>query len=297
MFKNLNPSALGLSGHQSEVIELALTYGFGGMDLNLVEFATRVKLRGMPYARRLIDSAKLRLGTFALPFGLESDDETFKRDLERLKLYAQMAAEVGCTRAVVTIAPTSEKLPYHENFELHRRRLVEVGGLLASSGVRLGVGFRATSSSPNGQALQFIHDFEALSLLVKMVGSPNVGILLSVWDLYVSGGSIENLRGLSAQQIVAVELAGAPADRPLAGLGEESRKLPAPEGAIDLASVLALLSEKRYQGPITLMPNRKTLDTSRRDAAVRAAADGLNRLWKTAVLTADEKAVATATAH
>ena len=77
MFKNLNPSALGLSGHQSEVIELALTYGFGGMDLNMVEFATRVKLRGMPYARRLIDSAKLRLGTFALPFGLESDDETF----------------------------------------------------------------------------------------------------------------------------------------------------------------------------------------------------------------------------
>lgn len=294
MFKNLNPSALGVSGHQSEVIELALTYGFRGMDLNIVEFATRVKLRGMPYARRLIDSAKLRLGTFALPLELESDDETFKRDLEKLKLYAHMAGEVGCTRCVVTIAPTSEKLPYHENFEFHRRRLVEIGGLLASSGVRLGVGFRATNSSQNGQALQFIHDFEALSLLVKMVGASNVGILLSVWDLYVAGGSIESLRGLSAQQIVAVELANAPADRPLAGQGEESRVLPAPEGAIDLVSVLTFLSEKGYKGPVTPMPNRKTLDTSRRDGAVRTAADGLNRLWKAAVLTSDERAVAAA---
>ena len=33
MFKNLSPSALGISGHQSEIIELALTYGFAGMDL------------------------------------------------------------------------------------------------------------------------------------------------------------------------------------------------------------------------------------------------------------------------
>lgn len=294
MFKNLNPSALGVSGHQSEVIELALTYGFRGMDLNMVEFANRVKLRGMPYARRLLDSAKIRPGTFALPLDLESDDETFKRETEKLKVHGQLAGEVGCTRCVVTLSPISEKLPYHENFEFHRRRLLDIGGLLASSGVCLGVGFRATKPAQNGQALQFIHDFEALSLLVKMVGAPNVGILLSVWDLYVAGGSIENLHGLSAQQIVAVELAGAPADGPMAGLGEESRLLPAPEGAIDLTAVLTLLSEKGYRGPVTPVPNRKTLDTSRRDAGVRAAADGLNRLWKAAALTDPEKGLASA---
>ena len=64
MFKNLSPTALGVSGHQSEIIELALTYGFAGMDLDVADFATRAKLRGMPYARRLIDSANIRLGTF-----------------------------------------------------------------------------------------------------------------------------------------------------------------------------------------------------------------------------------------
>ena len=58
MFKNLNPSALGISGHQSEIIELALTYGFTGLDVNMAEFAVRVRLKGMAYARRLIDSAQ-----------------------------------------------------------------------------------------------------------------------------------------------------------------------------------------------------------------------------------------------
>ena len=54
MFKNLNPLAIGVSGHQSEIIELALTYGFAGMDLNMAEFASRARLKGMPYAKRLI---------------------------------------------------------------------------------------------------------------------------------------------------------------------------------------------------------------------------------------------------
>ena len=46
MFKNLNLAALGLAGQTSEIIELALTFGFQGLDINIQEFATRVKLHG-----------------------------------------------------------------------------------------------------------------------------------------------------------------------------------------------------------------------------------------------------------
>ena len=92
MFKNLSPSALGVSGHESEIIELALTYGFKGVDLQVAEFATRAKLRGMPYARRLIDSAKIRVGTFQLPFDWDTEDELFKKELEKLPEYARAAA-------------------------------------------------------------------------------------------------------------------------------------------------------------------------------------------------------------
>ena len=105
MFKNLNPSALGISGHQSEIIELALTFGFGGIDLNVADFATRARLHGMDYARRLIDSAKIRVGTFALPVDWEADDETFQKDLKRLPECAQAAAAIDCTRCVATLVP------------------------------------------------------------------------------------------------------------------------------------------------------------------------------------------------
>ena len=124
MFKNLNAPALGVSGHQSEIIELALTYGFQGMDVDIVEIANRAKVRGMPYARRLIHSAKIRIGTIPLPLEWDTDDDAFKAELEKLPEYAQVAAEIGCTRCVATIPPAGDKRPYHENFEFHRRRFL-----------------------------------------------------------------------------------------------------------------------------------------------------------------------------
>jgi len=237
MFRNLNPWALGVTGHQSEIIELALTYGFRGMDVDITEFATRLKLRGMAYARRLIDSAKIRIGTFALPLDWDVADDVFQRALEKLPHYAQVAAEIGCTRCLATIAPASNKRPYHENFEFHRWRLGEICKALAPAGVRLGIGFRAAEEYRNSQAHQFIHDLDAVLLLVSMVGAPNLGLLLDVWDLYVSGGSLERIRGLSGRQIVAVSLADVPPEQPLAGLGEGSRLVAGPAGQIDLAAV------------------------------------------------------------
>ena len=127
MFKNLDARALGVSGHQSELIELTLTYGFQGFDVDIVEIANRAKAKGMPYARRLIDSArsrggKFRVSTFPLPLDWDTDDDLFKPQLEKLPEYARVAQELGCTRAVATLQPAGDKRPYHENFEFHRHR-------------------------------------------------------------------------------------------------------------------------------------------------------------------------------
>jgi sugar phosphate isomerase/epimerase len=211
MFKNLNPSALGITGHQSEIIELALTFGFGGLDLSVVDFATRVRLKGMPYARRLIDSARIQLGTFSLPTDVNADEETFQKELKKLPEYAQVAAEAGCTRCVAVLAPAGDKLPYHENFEFHRRRFQEICRALEPSGVRLAIGFLAAEYLRKNQAFQFIHDLDALTLLLNMIAAPNAGLLLDVWDVVASGGSLDTIRKLPAQQIVAVQVADMPA--------------------------------------------------------------------------------------
>jgi sugar phosphate isomerase/epimerase len=295
MFKNLCASALGLSGHQSEVIELALTFGFQGIDIDIGEFATRVKLRGVPYARRLIESAKLRLGSFALPLELDADDAVFDKKLAKLPEYAQVAADIGCMRSVTFVAPASEKLPYHENFEFHRLRVGAVAKVLEPAGVRLAVGFRAAEYLRKGQTFQFIHDLDALGLLLNMSGAPNVGLALDVWDLQVAAGSLDAIRKLPPAQIVTVDLANVPAGVAAAELQESSRLLPSAEGGlIDMPSVLLALSEIGYDGPVTVKPSRSVFRNQRREMIVKETGDSLTKPWKAAGLSVTGKVLAAA---
>lgn len=288
MFKNLSPSALAVTGHQSEVIELALTYGFEGMDLDVKDFAGRVRRKGMQYARRLIDSAKIRLGTFVLPVALEAEDEQFAAELEKLPEMAQAAAEVGCPRCVVTLQPAGDERPYHENFEFHRRRLEETCRALDGAGVRLGVGFQAGEFLRKGKAFQFVHDLDALLLLVSMVGRPNIGLLLDTWDFVVGGGDLAALGKLPVEQIVAVQVAEVPVDVPPAELDEKSRLLPdAENGRVDVPAFLRALAAMGYEGPVTPKPSRAAFATRRRERIVRRAGEAMDNVWKAAELPAE----------
>jgi sugar phosphate isomerase/epimerase len=280
MFKNLNPLALGVSGHQSEIIELALTYGFAGIDLNMVEFASRARLKGMPYAKRLIESAKMRIGTFSLPLELEADDDSFQKELKKLPELADCAAELGCTRCTAMLAPAGDARPYHENFEFHRRRLHDISSALKPAGVRLAVGFQAAENLRQNRAFQFIHDLDALTLLLNMAAEPNLGLLLDIWEVVACGGSIDAVRKLPREQIVAVQVADMPAGVPLSELDEKtSRLLPGGEnGRIDVAGLLAVLREMGYDGPVTAKPSRNAFQTRRRDVVIKQTSEALEKV-------------------
>ncbi len=275
--------ALGISGHQSEIIELALSNGFSGIDVNMTEFATRVRLKGMPYAKRLLASAKIRVGTFSLPLDWDSDDETFKKEVAKLPEYGEYAAEVGCTRTTMVLTPAGDQRPYHENFEFHRHRLQEVCTTLAPSGLRLAVGFRATEQHRRDKAFQFIHDLDALTLLVNMAAAPNLGLLVDVWEIVACGASVEDVRKLSPEQVVAVQVADMPADVPLAELDDRSRILPGGEGGrINVASFLAILHEMQYDGPVTVKASKGAFQSRRREMVVKQTAEALDKVWRAA---------------
>ena len=296
MFKNLNPAALGISGHQSEIIELALSFGFAGMDLEASEFAARARIHGMPYARRLIDSAKIRLGTFELPLRWETDDETFQKEIKKLPEIVRAAAEVGCTRCVATLAPAVDSRPYHENFEFHRHRFSKICAVLEPEGVWFGVGFQAAEYLRKDKAFQFIHDLDALTLLMNMVNAPNMGLLLDVWDLVAGGGSLETIRNLPLGQIVAVQVAEMPSDVPVSELDETSRLLPNAEDCrIDVAAALTILAEFGYNGPVTVRPSRGAFHSRRRDVVVKQAGEALDKVWRAAGLTPEGKLAVPAT--
>lgn len=289
MFKNLNPSALGVSGHQSEVIEIALTYGFRGMDLDIEDFASRVRRRGFDYAARLIRSASklLRLGNFTLPFDWEGDEETFRAGMEKVPEYAQVASQIGCPRCVLSIRPASDELPYHENFEVHRRRLAEIAEAMAPAGIRIGLRFQAAPSLRKDRTYQFIHDLDATTLLISMAGANNVGLVIDSWDWTVSGLPVEKLRSIPLEQIVAVQVADLPADVPFSQAKEQQRLLPGDGGGIDIPGFLRILAEMGYQGPVTPMPYRGLFGRTRRDTVARMAGDALDKVWRAAGLPSD----------
>ena len=282
MFKNLNPLAIGVSGHQSEIIELALTYGFAGMDLNMAEFASRARLKGMPYAKRLIQSAKIRIGTFPLPFDWETDDEVFQTDLKKLPELADCAAELGCTRCTAMLAPAGDARPYHENFEFHRHRFHDICAALKPAGIHVAIGFQAAESLRQNRAFQFIHDLDALTLLLNMAAEPNLGLLLDIWDVVACGGSVDTVRKLPLQQIVAVQVADMPANVPLPELDEKaSRLLPGGEnGRIDVAGFLAVLREMGYDGPVTAKPPRAAFQSRRRDVVIKQTSEALDKVMR-----------------
>jgi sugar phosphate isomerase/epimerase len=291
MFKNLNPFVLGVTGHQSEIIELALTYGFEGVTLNMADFAGRVRRRGMEHARRLIDSAGIRIGSFPLPFDWDVDDDEFKKAMEKLPEYAEAAAAIDCTRCTAVVAPAGDKRPYHENFEYHRHRFADICRALAPSGIKLGIGFRAAEFHRKDQAFQFIHDFDAVSLLMNMVEADNIGVLLDVWELTVCGAGLDVLHNLKPEQIVAVEVAEL--DREVADLttlDEKSRLQPNDaRGRVDVPAALRTLRQMGYDGPITPTPSRGALATRRRDAIVKQTGEAIDLVWQAAELPTESR--------
>jgi sugar phosphate isomerase/epimerase len=274
---------LGISGVESEIIELALSYQFKGIDPDFQELRLRAEEKSVAYARRLVDSAKLQLGTYPLPIQWQ-DDATYKNELDRLSQLAPVAASLGCTRAVTTIAPGCDQRPYHENFEFHRKRLAEIGQVLGPHKISLGLEFRAPAEWRSGQAFEFIHTFDELRKLMTTIGSPNIGVVIDAWQWHVGGGSLDDFKPLSASQVVSVVLADAPDDIPRDQLSDRDRLLPGETNVVDCAGIVRWLHGIGYQGPVTAKPDRTRFPKTGRMQIVRLLSEALDTVWTAAGL-------------
>jgi sugar phosphate isomerase/epimerase len=292
MFRNLCPEELGISGRDSEVIELVLSSGFKGLDVDLPALTEQVKSQGFAKATRLMTSARLKFGSFRLPVRFEGTETEYKTDLALLPEQLDVASQLGCTRAVTILEPGSETRPFHENFELYRRKLHEVGDLLSAKSMKLGVGFQAPAACRDQSALQFVQRVDQFMLLLSSVTAPNVGIAFDSWHWQLGGGSLDQLRSLGVAKIVTVTLADCEP-----GLSAETatladRRLPSEAGTIDNVGVLKFLAEARYDGPVTPAAGAKQLEGQSRAAIVRDAAAACESVWKAAGISTGAKRVA-----
>ena len=277
MYKNLNAESLGVSGRQSELIELALTYGVKGFDIDIPVFCKQAQLRGEEHAGRFIQSAAIKIGPLQLPVDWQVPDETFHEYLSELEVIAKTASAVGVTGCHTVVMAGSDELPYHQNFEFHRRRFTEIADTLAPHSIQLGLDFQATKQERDGFRHSFIHTPDALITLAKTVGVANVGVTIDIWKWHVSGGNIEQLREVNVDDIVVVRLADVPSVSDLESVDVDQRVLPgAGEGSC--VSAIEILEELGYKGPVTPYAHASQLNGGTRDVIVREAAESIDKV-------------------
>lgn len=291
MFKCLSPAPLGLSASLNDLIEPALSNGFKGLELDIVAFQAQVAQQSLPIARRLIDSAQLKLGYFRLPWEIESPVEVYRPGLNTLKDQAMLAAELGCKRCLTTLASANDERHMHQNFVFHQERLKAVAEILEPHGIELGVGFRATADERGDHQFGFIDNFNSLQLLLGMVGAKNVGVVVDLFELWACGASWDDVAA-SRAKVVAVFLADVAADASPESAVQTARLLPAETGTIDSAAPLVALAEIKYDGPVVPRPHADRFKGISRAAACKLAGEKLTEVWTAAGLTPVRRAPA-----
>ena len=281
MFRNLSTFGLPLSGRPSELIELALSFGFDGMDIDLLDLEKQAEIYGVEHARRLMVSARLKSGSFRLPVRLDGPEKEFEAELAALPKRLELAAAAECHRAIATVAPTSEEHSFKDFFELHRIRLHTIGDLLAPHGIQLGLAIRPERPAEETTASPFIATFEALLGLVA-VSHERIGAVVDAWAMHVTGEPVEMVAKVPKGRIVEVRLSDAPRGVTGAELTEAGRLMPGETGVIASAEVLEAAAATGFDGPVTPWAHRSTLTGRGREKIVRLAGERMEQAWKEA---------------
>lgn len=293
MFRNLDVKGIGITGTQTEIIELALSFGFRGMSLDMDEFVKQVEMYDLAHARRLIDSAKIQIGWFRIQLVGEEEETEETTEVPEFNRFGEFAEALGCTRCLATLPPASDRRPYHENFEFYRNQIGQIAQQLQPHGVRVGLEFLAPPPLRKERAFQCVHTFDAALQLAKATAESNVGVVVDPWQLYVSGEGLDPVASLTADQIVAVFLSDIAPAAHLEEIEEDSRLPPGETNVIDPVAVISTLSRINYEGPVSPRAHRKNLSGRNRDQVIKNLGARLDQIFKDA---GAEPATAVATA-
>lgn len=276
MLKNFSPQALGINGRQSELIELALTYGFTGMDIDMHEMLRRSQRTNTQDAAKYLEAAKIQIGGFDLGVRLDDDEDAFTSQVGAFHPLADLAKEFEATRAYVRVPAATDRLPYHEYFDIQTTRLSQLAEVLSARGIQLGIGFSAGKELGEGKEFSFVRNVEGFLALVKAVSGSNVGILVDTWDWVVGDGAMDQLTELSAEQIVAVRLGAVPPDVDVSQATSSDRVLPEKEGQINHVDLIKHLASIGFTGPVSPSAASQSYKGQTRESIVQRAQEAVD---------------------
>lgn len=279
MFKNLNLGAIGVKATLAESIDYARRFGFVGIDFSITEAVTLAETIGMDGVRNLFEDAGVYPGSWGFPVNYRQDEAAWREGLMQLPKQAEFALELGCTRTATWILPASDERTFHDNFSFHVNRLRPAAQILADYGCRFGLEFIGPKTLRTPRKYNFVYTMDGMLALCAAIGTGNVGLLLDVWHLYTSHGTLDDARKLTRDDVVTVHVNDAPAGIAIDEQLDNVRALPAETGVIDIKGFMEALRALGYDGPVTAEPFSQRLRELSPDAAIQETADAMSKIW------------------
>ena len=277
MFKNLNCGALGHKATFEEHVKLAKEHGFGGVDPDL----GYAREKGVAAVKELLARSVLRLGGFGLGVRWRENDsdKDYADSLEGFVKDCRLAAELGVTRCNTWVMPCSDKLTYHEHFELFVKRMRPLAQILKGFGQSIGLEFIGPRTLRATKKHGFIYTMDGMRAAAAAIGTGNVGFLLDSWHWYTAQATVTDIEQLDAREVVYVHLNDAPMGIHVNDQVDNKRELPG-SGVIDLKGFLGALKKIGYDGPVTVEPFNEPLKKMSLTEAVKTTAASLDKVFK-----------------
>jgi sugar phosphate isomerase/epimerase len=267
-----------------EGLALAKNSGFDGLDLNIGEANQLAQEHSVDYVKELWAESGIAMGGWGFGVNWRGSDADYYAGLAQLPARAELAAELGCFRTTTVVGPASNEMTFQENWDFSVKRLRSVAEILKAYGHSIGLEFIGPATSRKSAKHLFAYSMDAMLGLSAAVGTGNVGLLFDTWHWYTCRSTVDDVRKLSASDVVYVHINDAPAGIDPDEQIDNIRCLPAETGVIPLTELMQILDSIGYEGPVTPEPfSKKVSEMSPPDAA-KTTAESLNQVWENAGL-------------
>ena len=282
MYKNLNATVLGVSGRQSELIELAMTYGFRGLDIDIVDLVKRTQRSEFEKAARYLLSAKMLVSGFETPIDLDSDDATFEKTLALLPATIEIAGKVNARAGFLRLPAATDRLPFHEYFDVLRKRVDRIAEIFAANKVMLGLYFSTAIENRENRQFKFIQDVDGFLAFFHACTNESVGLVIDTFNWIVGGGNLDHLTSLTVEKILCVRLASSPEEFDISSASIDQRMMPTKDGLVDNSAIAKKLYAEGYRSSVTAFPSPAALGGKTRDAALANVVESLDEIFASA---------------
>ena len=253
MFKNFWAGALGFyKVSLTESIDLARQTGFAGTDFNIREAASLADERGVGYVADLFKKAEIEPAIWNLLVDWRGDK--WQEGLQELPRFAALARELGCLRTGTVCPSSNAERAFDENYAWHVERLRPFAEVLDDQGIQFGLEWNGPEHMRPDDRHAFIYTMEGMLELFDSVGTGNLGLILDIFHLISSGGSVDDMDKLSPDDIVNVHVNDVAPGLKLSEYHDLVRGFPMEKGGLPLPEFMQKLTAIGYEGPVTCEP-------------------------------------------